>query len=203
MRYEIKYALSVVDLGIIKQAIINHPFSFTTAFANRIVNNIYFDTPELNWFYQNLNGDPNRTKLRYRWYDEEKNIGSGKFEIKLKRNLLGDKKYINQSFSSYEDLERYMPDQEIFPFLIKPTLKNKYSRSYWISADTKFRITLDTNLTFEHTEHSTLLHTEEKIILEIKFAKEDYVFFDELNKFLPFRQTKFSKYATGISKLYF
>ncbi len=199
MRYEIKYALSIVDLEIVKQAIINHPFSFYPAFPDRVVNNVYFDTSDLLWFYQNINGDPHRTKLRYRWYNDIEDMSKGQFEIKSKSNQLGSKKYIAQSFDSYQKLEDYISTQRIFNFDLTPTLINQYRRRYWISTDKKFRITLDSQLSFRHPQNQNIMQQEDRLILEIKFAKEDFIYFDELNKFLPFRQTKYSKYATGIS----
>ena len=40
------------------------------AFPDRIVNNVYFDTPDLAAFEANLWGAPERRKCRLRWYGE-------------------------------------------------------------------------------------------------------------------------------------
>ena len=70
MRYEIKYAIENVNHYAIKAYLMAHPASFTTAYPDRQVNNIYMDTPEFKCFHENVEGHPFRKKMRLRWYGD-------------------------------------------------------------------------------------------------------------------------------------
>lgn len=203
MRYEIKYAISTVDYYMIEQSILNHPESFRTAFPDRIVNNIYFDSPDLQCYYQNINGDPIRSKVRYRWYGDKNNITQGHIEIKRKVHQLGYKEYVEVPLN--KDALTHMTDIKDggLPHSLQATLWNSYKRAYYVSMDGLFRITIDKALSFGNYMNNSSEATESQIILEIKFDKEAYGRFDEINKYLPFRQTKYSKYAEGVTKLMF
>ena len=45
MRYERKYKIEGVSLGIILQSIAMHPAGLSKIYPDRQINNIYFDTP--------------------------------------------------------------------------------------------------------------------------------------------------------------
>ncbi len=203
MRYEIKYQIALVDRFLIDQSILNHPASFTKAFPKRRVNNIYFDSPDLYSFYQNINGDPDRTKVRYRWYGDVTNFNNGRVELKKKKKELGFKEYIDISDSNNIEHEIRKKTFVGLPPFLKATLKNAYDRTYYVSQNQKFRITIDENLEFSKANSAHFKFKEEDIIMEIKFDQNDFDLFDAINKYLPFRQTKYSKYARGITKLYF
>lgn len=203
MRYELKYAIATVDQYMIEQSILNHPASFKEAFPDRVVNNIYFDSPDLQCYYQNINGDPIRSKIRYRWYGDRSNISNGHIEIKRKEHQLGYKEYIQVPLETSALNHITEIKDGGLPHSLQATIWNSYLRSYYLSMDGLFRITIDRNLSFGNYMNDVATGSEEQLILEIKFDKDSMERFDEINRYLPFRQTKYSKYAEGVTKLMF
>jgi len=200
-RYEIKYAIPLVKKRIVEQAIIAHPASFITAYPDRVVNNIYFDSPDLQSYYQNINGDPIRTKVRYRWYGTKEEINQGHIELKRKEFQLGWKEYLKvplgtSAFDHVRDIK-----EGGLPSALKATLWNSYRRSYYVSMDDRFRITIDDDLNYGDYNAAPKTAYEEMIIVEIKFDQDQLMAFNEIAKYFPFKQTKYSKYATGVTKL--
>ncbi len=200
-RYEIKFAVPMVNISMVQQAILSHPSSFDTAFPDRVINNIYFDSPDLQSYYQNINGDPIRTKVRYRWYGDKSKITTGHIELKRKEYQLGWKEYLEvpigtDAFAHVRDLK-----EGGLPAALKATLWNSYTRSYYLSMDNKFRITIDQDLEYGDYNSTPKSAKEEMIIVEIKFDQDQILPFNDIAKFFPFKQTKYSKYATGVTKL--
>jgi SPX domain protein involved in polyphosphate accumulation len=203
MRYEIKYAVPLLDQHMIEQCITAHPASFRKAFPDRVVNNIYFDSPDLQCYYQNINGDPIRTKLRYRWYGDQSAINSGHIEIKRKEHQLGYKEHLEVPLETQAfDHVKKIKDGGL-PSSLQATLWNKYHRAYYLSMDGRYRITVDTDLSFGSYDTAQSTEITSQIIVEIKFDKDHYQDFDGINRYIPFRQTKFSKYAVGVTNLLF
>jgi len=200
-RYEIKFAIPLVNKSIVEQAIISHPASFSTAYPDRIINNIYFDSPDLQSYYENINGDPIRTKVRYRWYGSKDQINSGHIELKRKEFQLGWKDYSNVPLgTSAFDHVRDLKDGGL-PSSLRATLWNSYTRSYYLSMDEKFRITIDDDLCYGDYNSTPKSAKEEMIIVEIKFDEDQIMAFNKIAQFFPFKQTKYSKYATGVTRL--
>jgi len=200
-RYEIKYAIPIVDKSIVEQSILSHPASFNIAFPDRVINNIYFDSPDLQSYYQNINGDPIRTKVRYRWYGAKEQISKGHIELKRKEFQLGWKEYLNvplgtSAFDHVRDLK-----EGGLPAALRATLWNSYKRSYYVSMDENFRVTIDDDLTYGDYNAAPKTAKEEMIIVEIKFDQDRMMDFNDIAKFFPFKQTKYSKYATGVTRL--
>ena len=85
-------------------------------------------------------------------------------------------------------------------------MQNSYNRAYFISADNKFRLTVDQNIQYQSTQdtfmESDLAFTDDRVIIEVKFAREDIKYLNEITRYIPFRQTKHSKYVTGILACY-
>jgi len=126
-------------------------------------------------------------------------------ELKRKEHQLGWKEYIE--LPSGSNALEYIKELELkesgLPHSLQATLWNSYRRSYYESMDGRFRITVDEDLKFGNYINPEMEAYEEQIILEIKFDKEHFEAFNEINKYLPYRQTKFSKYAVGVTKLLF
>ncbi len=210
-RYERKFQISRLSAAELKILIYSHPAFFTEAFPYRFVNNIYFDSPDFDNYTDNIEGSPIRQKARIRWYgDSFPYINFPVLEFKKKFGLLGFKQQIAlESFklSSSSPVESILDAvrgnfSKASP-LIRPVLLNRYRRDYFISADNKFRITLDQKLTYCHigTFKGIWNFIEPElgvIIMELKYHpsldKEAAV----LTNHFPFRVTKSSKYAKGI-----
>ncbi len=126
MRFERKYRIENMSIGHVIQIVKSHPSGFYKAFPDRVVNNIYFDTPNLECFNDNLNGLSHRKKYRVRWYAEKiQHISNPKLEIKYKENMLGGKVVFDiKEFSLHKlsDLKATVNNQIAEQFTLQPVL---------------------------------------------------------------------------------
>lgn len=209
MRYEIKYAVDVLDQASILASILMHPASFTKAYEDRQVNNIYLDSTTFQCFHQNIEGHPKRKKMRLRWYgDYDSPNQKSTLEIKNKDAELGWKDSFRIDGTLVTDstsLIKAVASTGYYQGNLIPTLHNSYVRSYYLSQDGLFRITLDTSQTFKipFTKMRALPLTDYPVIVELKYDQKDAERAKDITDYLPFRQTKNSKYTVGIQDLYF
>ena len=206
LRYERKYRIEGLPAAWVEQAIRMHPASFRSLHPSRQVNNIYFDTPTLDAFYQNVAGTPQRRKHRLRWYGPVTEILERPvFEIKIKDGEMGSKENLSLPTTSWLALRqcfREIPQLKYLP--LRPLLVNAYQLSYFGSACGRFRITVDWGLQFAPfhwylaPQHFHYL-PDSAIILELKYDVADDDAAQHIFDYLPFRQTKNSKYVTGIN----
>jgi len=220
MRHETKFSISEFTINEVKKVIMSHPAVFREIHSKRRINNIYFDDVNLTSFTDNVEGERDRKKVRIRWYGDLFGVCKDPaFEIKYKQGLLGWKENLK-----IEDfyLDRYtnVNIKNIFKTKFKnllfqkhslgmssliPTLINSYQRTYYLSFDKKYRITLDNNLLFYTTNpvinfFKTFID-QDKLILELKYDKKDFYNANVISNSLPFRITKSSKYVIGIERL--
>lgn len=209
MRYELKYAIDGLDQSGIEASVMMHPASFTLAYDDRQVNNIYLDSPNLQCFYQNIEGQPRRKKMRLRWYGNhgsptEKSV----IEIKNKDAELGWKDSYPLNGSEIKDTPSLLANISSCGLSqgdLIPILHNSYQRAYYISQNGLFRITIDTEQSFK-LPFSNMSHLSTKrypIIVELKYEASEAERAREITDYLPFRQTKNSKYTTGVQELWF
>jgi hypothetical protein len=209
LRYEIKYAVDVLDEASIKASILMHPASFSKAFDDRQVNNIYLDSPTFQCFHQNVEGHPKRKKMRLRWYgNSETPAQKSTLEIKNKDAELGWKDLFKLDGNSIHDtntLLQAVRNAGYYQGNLVPTLHNSYHRSYYISQNGLFRITIDTHQTFKipFTKMKALPLVGFPVIVELKYDQKDAEKASEITNYLAFRQTKNSKYTVGVQDLYF
>lgn len=209
MRYEIKYAIDQLDLASIEASILMHPASFSLAFPDRKVNNIYLDTPNLHCFYQNIEGVPRRQKMRLRWYGEidypqKKSI----LELKNKDAELGWKDSFtiaNRLIDTKEELLIAIAELPVNLGTRVPILHNSYHRKYYESSDGLFRITIDSEQSFKipFSNMNAQNIGRYPIILELKYEAEHAERARDIMDYLPYRQTKNSKYTNGVTELLF
>lgn len=186
-----------------------HPSGFRTLYPDRQINNIYFDNPALDEYYQNVGGVPQRRKHRLRWYGTEHQVlRSPTFEIKIKDGELGSKESTRLGDIPWGSLRQHftqLPQLQYLP--LRPMLVNSYQRKYYGTGDGRFRITLDFQLRFaafswHYPPKERLLLADDAVILELKYEREDDERAQAILDYLPFRQTKNSKYVTGIDLVY-
>lgn len=208
MRYERKYRIDHLAQAVVEQVIRLHPAGFRRLYPDRWINNIYFDTPDLITFQQNVVGAPHRAKYRLRWYgDDDRRATRPQFEIKAKHNELGSKVQFPFSPFSLDRLEAASSElnRKAPTFaLLRPALMNRYRRSYFGSPDGRFRLTLDSRLSFRAVPHRSQAQRvraiqDPAIIVELKYDHADDGAADRITQFLPFRASKSSKYVTGIN----
>jgi SPX domain protein involved in polyphosphate accumulation len=215
-RYERKFYLPDISFAEVEAHVRLNPGLFSEIFHSRWVNNIYFDTQDLDCFMDNVEGGLFRMKERIRWYGSllgpvEKPI----LEFKLKRGLVGRKESFRMAPLNFDDaFDRRTSNEWIntsdIPGAIKlrllnsvPSLVNRYLRKYFLSADGKFRITIDSELEFHfvgpHNNSFTHPVTNNRdIILEMKYDVENDDMASIITGSFPFRVTKSSKYVQGI-----
>lgn len=209
MRYEIKYAIDQLSVASIEASIIMHPASFSIAYPDRIVNNIYLDTPNLHCFYQNIEGVPRRQKMRLRWYGESDHPQKNSIlELKNKDAELGWKDSYKISDTIINTKDIFMESINLLPVTIGnrvPILHNSYHRKYYESNDGLFRITIDSKQSFKFPFSNMNAQSIGRypIIVELKYDAQHAERARDITDYLPFRQTKNSKYTNGVTELLF
>jgi len=218
-RYERKFVISELNLNEIEKIIKLNPIMFLEIFHRRTINNIYFDSLAMKNYYDNLAGNSQRLKIRIRWYG--KLFGLIKkpiLELKIRNNEIGKKIIFPlKEFRLDKSLSKEFLQKEVFSKsnlpdwlreklkLYQPFLLNSYKRKYFISANKKYRITLDNDLIFfEIKEKNNLFKYKIKrgdIILEIKYDREKDEKIRQITQHFPFRLAKSSKYVYGIDIL--
>ncbi len=202
-RYEIKYSILKSAANTVPVAIDLHPEGFVRAFPDRTVNNLYLDTLSATACRENLDGVSDRVKYRIRWYGDPYRITNPVLELKIKSNALGRKEYhmLDDSKGLSGILEQ-VKDINSNTFKLVPTLHNSYLRSYFLTADKKFRLTVDRNIQYqsgvEFVMGNVLSIPDDRLVLEIKFSSQDILHSKRVTRFIPYRVTKHSKYASGL-----
>ncbi|BDS11906.1 polyphosphate polymerase domain-containing protein [Aureispira anguillae] len=207
MRYERKYRIEGVHLNVILQTIRMHPAGLFKIYPDRQINNIYFDTPNLTTYKENVMGIANRDKYRVRWYGwNPLLIESPKLELKHRRNNVGTKTIYEVATFSFDNLKPLSEEVNRLSgtyALLQPTLQNSYKRAYFGTRDQKFRVTIDWELSYASMRTTNQFRKHQQYepnvyILEVKYEQEFESEADRISQFFPFRSTKNSKYVTGI-----
>ncbi|MEZ4703312.1 MAG: VTC domain-containing protein [Rhodothermales bacterium] len=215
---EPRYERKLVAEGLARPEIeailrVNHGL-FRPIYAGRHVNNIYLDDPTRSSYRQTVEGVMNRMKIRIRWYGPLfGRVAAPRLEFKIKHGLTGRKELI--ALPAFDFAAEWPPDwtDAIAARLpepyrlrlqwVEPALVNRYYRTYYLSADRRFRITVDTDLTFHGASPRGLDPLRRAVdtgrsIVEIKYAVEDAADADRIAGAFPFRISRYSKYANGL-----
>ncbi|MFC0603412.1 VTC domain-containing protein [Winogradskyella pulchriflava] len=219
-RYERKFTVpNEFSLNSIEQIIKRNKALFREVFHMRQVNNIYFDTVAHNDYFDNVLGVSNRKKIRIRWYgDTLGEIKNPVLEIKIKKGLVGDKwSYkltpfvLNNNFDN-EAIQKVFKSSNLpLPILesikmVSPTLLNSYLRKYFLSADNKFRLTLDHKLLYykidkRFNNFNFAPNSDPNKIIELKYGLSDDKMANAISTQFPFRLNKNSKYVNGVNTI--
>ena len=206
MRYERKYKVEHLSLNLVEQEIRNHPASFRKIFPDRWVNNIYFDTPDFSAYKENVAGVNKRVKLRVRWYGENvKQINKPQLELKAKQNELGWKEIFPMNNFSLANLTavRQAVNRKILELNnLQPVLLSRYLRSYFGTSNGYYRITIDRALQYYPLYLSNNFERfnikDDGVVVELKYDQDKDDSANFIMQYLPYRQTKSSKYVTGV-----
>ena len=218
-RFERKYSLSVSDLPRFWRWKSGSGSVFQAAYPDRSINNIYFESPEWANYDENLAGISRRCKCRLRWYGDTKAPVNMRFEVKRRRNSIGDKLVQkipdnrlvlgNEVSHIYTELRKCL-DPELKMILDQshlPVLFNSYRRQYY-STKEGVRLTLDIDLQFESLANCCdeyrykAVKSEIYGFMEVKYSVNQRSNVERCLKELPFRATRNSKYVIGIQHLY-
>ncbi len=214
-RHERKFAIGGVPVEAVKATVRHHPALFFAEFAPRTINNIYFDTPDLRNYHQNVEGHRIRSKLRIRWYGELFGaLPKAVLEHKKKSGLLGTKRtaalrpFEFRPGTAAHALRDWLAgcllpeDLRCESQQTAPTLVNRYRRDYYRSADRRIRLTVDSSLAFCRYQRCTgnfLVHAAlPGVVVELKYADAAAGLAADVASRLPFRMTRMSKYVVGL-----
>lgn len=219
-RYERKFTVPTrFSIKTIQHSIKKNKALFREVFYKRKVNNIYFDTVGYNDYHDNVLGVSDRKKIRIRWYgDTLGEIKKPVLEIKIKKGIVGDKwSYklkpftLDNNFTS-EQIQNVFKDSNLpVPILesvkmVFPTLLNSYNRKYFLSADNKYRVTLDFDLLYYKIDNrfnnfKLKPVADENKIIELKYELKDDTDANKISTQFPFRLSKNSKYVNGVNTI--
>ena len=216
-RYERKFLVENLCVNEINNIVRFNQLNFQKVYENRFINNIYFDDVAMNNYRDNIEGNTNRKKVRIRWYGELKGKNEKpNLEIKIKKGEIGYKnKFLLNNFSVIEDFNseynkicENLKDLKKFHLVssLRPTLVNRYQRSYFESFNKEFRLTIDQDLeyfTFFNNRISFFQRFQQKntVIVELKYATQYSQNANIVSNQFTFRLSKSSKYIMGIDKI--
>lgn len=209
LRYERKFRVSGISFQAVRQVVRLLPWGFRPLFPDRQINNIYFDTPAFDTYYENASGVGQRRKFRLRWYGQgDWSESDCIFEVKEKDLEKGKKNGRRIDLrGSLEEIRKISG----LPCSLQPILENSYTRSYFGTANGFFRITIDCDqrfrgLLFHHPRNipprPRVWAEDPAIILELKYNAGGDDEIDPILQNLPFRLQKNSKYVQGVQLLY-
>lgn len=219
-RKERKFVATGVSITAVEFFMKSHPAMFFQPFPPRFISNLYFDSKEFGNYGDNVVGSMSRHKFRIRWYGEQQfgYLKKPVLEIKIKKGLAGTKRHYKLVPFTFEPgftmkLMDEVFDQSDLPKEIRemlryqsPTLLNQYHRKYLLSADRKFRVTLDHKLKYTNINRyqNSFMHrvaNDRDVIIELKYDTEHDEEANRISDSFPFRLNKNSKYVNGIDEL--
>ena len=190
-RHEIKFIINKKE----KNNFINKNH-LNKIFPDRIVESIYFDTKDLQFFSLSEEGVTPRFKIRLRGYNNEK---PSNLEIKKTKNYHREKIVLkNFQFNSFE-LHKTLKSMGINN-IVDQKIRVKYLRSYYELKDLG-RITMDENIEFFNPSKEFRNPKKiNKIILEVKIQRKE-IDKNHVEKIINLKESRFSKYCVGINCL--
>ena len=230
MRHEIKYIVPKAYLSALKQMI--SPFVIPDKHVRNnpdytyTVRSIYFDTPDLLFYREKMEGVPYRLKLRIRGYNKETETAPVFLEIKRKHKVPMTKNRAPFPFSvvkeilngtqhnpatvffkkesSHEDYIRFA--YQLNKGNLAPTVLVVYDREpYEARADHSIRITFDKNLRSAPLPKSRELYSDDlkalmtdHFILEVKYNKEYPEWMQLIANAFGLKQVAASKYCMSM-----
>ena len=215
-RYERKFIVPFECIYAIDNILSINSANFREIYQARKINNFYLDTSNLLFFKQNVEGLGKRKKIRFRWYGELDGDIQPRLEIKKKLGTVSRKEVYNLSSVYLKnnikvcDLIRDFDLQELPNALrqeinlLQPSLLNCYTRRYFLSADNRFRLTVDYDLNFYNIlnciyTNSAHKHNDKSAILELKYDSSHDNNAHFISNQFPFRLSRYSKYVNGIN----
>lgn len=219
-RYERKYLTMEHSPEQLRNFLLMSSYVFKPIYYKRTVNSLYFDTPDLDYFQQNLNGDSQRKKVRIRWYGQDTLPDQMQIEVKMRDGDLIKKeahqfeitggKGTNQRLDSpvfLKNITLFVQDllkgQLEEAMTLQPTLVNSYVREYFYSNHHQIRVTIDSDVKFWSLTDVETQRQARKMsftILECKYDTENDTLLNGLVEQLPLRVSKSSKYVMGIQQ---
>ena len=215
-RYEVKMTCAEMHLPQVRGWVRLHPDAFAQAYPPRQVNNLYFDTREMDCLNDNLMGISERIKLRFRWYGQNHSVAQGVLELKHKTNQLGWKEScpvpvpLDLTTISWIDLMRQMRQHAVGDVAVwlsadnQPVLINSYIREYYESIDHQVRVTVDYDqvvceqITYAAPNLVSKSFIEDQIVIEVKVDSRLHRRLSNVLYSFPLQTGRNSKYVNGV-----
>ncbi len=218
-RYETKFVVNAYLHHRMQEWLRHNKMAFRMAHPARMVNNIYFDTHDLDAYCENLSGIKTRSKIRLRWYGPARGAYKATIELKSKENKIGWKHSEPMVFSKHleeltfselvKSIEVQLSSEMAYHFAFSniPILFNRYERDYYVSANGKVRVTLDKNLIFYDQRTYINLNTKyanfpvDVVIMEFKYAARDLDLGISAVDTIEIPPKRCSKYVLGVQAI--
>ena len=189
-RKEKKFRVTKLDFHAFKNQLLN--LGMSELYEPRRVNSIYFDTSNLNMFFDSEEGTLPRKKIRVRWYNDERN-----FTLEKKISSIEGRYKTTNILKDITENGDILDEQHFDPQygIVIPTLMVSYERSYF--SFRSMRITFDDNITYttKTTDFRKVYQDPERVI-EIKIpanCPDDYI-----ENQIPYATSRFSKFSRGL-----
>jgi hypothetical protein len=217
-RLELKLPLANRTPAAVWASIRRHPAGFERLHPPRRIGNVYFDTPSFACLRTSIEGISRRLKLRLRWYGDGDVQGRGQLEWKWRAGRAGWKWTLpvawegplaKQRWSELRERLREELDgrrRASFDALSRPTLVNRYRRSYFVSRDGLCRLTLDEDLAFLpqpgglYPQLLGAITCPRVHILELKLPLDRPDAARAALQAFPYRPARFSKYTFPLER---
>jgi len=218
LRHELKFVAPAERYHELENWVRVHAGGFERAFPPRRVNNVYFDTPDLAAYLENLSGTSHRTKMRLRWYGETHCPDLAALELKFRRNHLGGKTLyrvagLDFDHHGWAELKRKIRNQLppegklVFDASPQPVMINRYDRQYYERPERDVRITLDRHqVVFDQRQKNRpnlvrRANLPDSLVVEVKFAPADREIGERIIQAIPIRVSRNSKYAIAVQSI--
>lgn len=214
-RYERKYLSGDYSAKQLENFLLLNEQSFQKIYYKRQVNSIYFDTPDFEYFQQNIDGDANRQKVRVRWYGSVNFSEQVQLEIKMRSGEM-IRKEIYPLVNPQKNLKAWLDELTLLvqeklsdkieeARALQPVLNNVYQRAYFYSPTTKVRITIDERIGARRMGDYLQLRPWRFFdfsVLECKYKIQDDVALQKIVRSMPIQIAKSSKYVMGVEKIH-
>lgn len=161
----------------------------------------YYDTADVDMYYQHQRGKKTRQKVRTRLYEGSMDLPF--LEIKRKNNKGRTKKKRilmeeGEDFQLYSDFLEKHNDYPIS--LLEPQIENHFNRITLVNNSQTERITIDTDLTFRNVQNRVEVDLSSLGIIEWKKdGRANNSYLEKLLRELQIHESGFSKYCIGMA----
>lgn len=213
-RIELKEVFRARDLGTFERSLKLSSLRFYQPYSPRRINSLYFDTIDFNSLEESMEGFSTRSKVRLRWYGNQKSLTTATLEIKRKKGIFSWKKLYSKQFTVNPLAERWdafifansncCPLAEHRTQSLRSVSVISYDRKYYESFNGKVRITIDENLVSFDQRTSSKPNLRfgrqhlNQIVIEAKVDASDANFLPIVFDQLPFSPKRFSKYCESL-----
>lgn len=216
VRYELKMVCAAVLRPQVRSWVRLHPEGLQVAYQPRWVRSLYLDTLQLDSLNANLAGYRVRDKIRLRWYGQPEDtlLTNPTLERKRKENMVGykERQLLNCTLDLTRPYSELLPavyeaaDPAWQPFLktaVQPVLLNHYWREYFVSADGRLRVTVDSALAVFDQRQQRRPNVRwptpltDLVVIEMKAPLTETERLEAAMGFFPLPRFRNSKYVNG------